>query len=424
MKLLFTLALISAVIIVKAQSSGVIDSAVMGANYANDVFYSLKTGNKYYSDRMNWDIAFRTNIMSSSILTNGGSGVHLYTYPKADTQAWSNIDTTGLYTWKPMYNSLKDWEKGAFMAHAGNHPDYGWGVYNSSNHKLHGDSIFIIQLSNQAWKKIWIVQKDSPKNIYYFRIANIDGSNDTLITINCNNFKAKEFVGFSLVNMQIADREPIIENWDLLFTKYMDKVYMGPSPVDYPVIGVLSSAKTQVVKVKGYEETTYEDYASHTFEKNNISLIGRDWKATNGQPPVYSMVDSLLYFIKTADSSIYKLYFTDFISGTSGDGRTVFVKKQLGNSSVKNLKSTNQQNISIYPNPASKSAHLIYDYPQQDNIRITVIDAFGHLVLSQNYTVEAGFNVIALNIESLKSGVYFVSVSNGSSSSNTRLLVQ
>jgi len=399
------------------------DTSVMGANYINDVFYSLKNGNKTSVDRTNWDIAFRTNIMSSSILTNGGAEVKLYTYPKSDTNGWINTDTLGLYNWKPMFNSLKDWEKGAFMANAGSHPDYGWGKYNSTTHKLHGDSIFIIKLTNSTWKKIWIVQKDSPKNKYYFRIANIDGSNDTTVVINCNDYKTKEFIGYSLVDMKIVDREPELSNWDLLFTKYMDKVLMGPQPVDYPVVGILTANKIQVARVKGYEETTYEDYSSQTFDITSISVIGRDWKSTKGQPPVYSMVDSLLYFIKTADSNIYKLYFVDFESGTAGLGKTMFVKKLLSNSSVsENLKPV--FGLSIHPNPANSITNIVFDAKNTNLFNMNIIDAIGKTVYSEKFIADGGLNVRQIDLSGLNSGIYILYLSDGQILQSQKLLIK
>ena len=80
------------------------DSIVMSAAYANEVYYSMKNGIVMIGSRNTWDIAFRTMKRSSSILTNDGAGVVLYTYPKSDTTGWNTMDTVGLSTWKPMYN--------------------------------------------------------------------------------------------------------------------------------------------------------------------------------------------------------------------------------------------------------------------------------------------------------------------------------
>ena len=85
-----------------AQVNAISDSVIMGPGYADEIYYSMTTGSVLVSPRNTWDIAFRTRVMSSSILTNDGKGVVLYTYPKSDTSGWSSLDTTGLYGWTPL----------------------------------------------------------------------------------------------------------------------------------------------------------------------------------------------------------------------------------------------------------------------------------------------------------------------------------
>jgi len=60
---------------VAAQAGSVSDSVVMGPGYADEIYYSMTNGVVSSSPRNTWDIAFRTRVMSSSILTNDGKGV-------------------------------------------------------------------------------------------------------------------------------------------------------------------------------------------------------------------------------------------------------------------------------------------------------------------------------------------------------------
>jgi len=64
------------------------DTLVMGTGYANDVYYSMSKRITKTSPRNNWDIAFKTNAFSASILTNNTMGISLYTYPKSDIEPW------------------------------------------------------------------------------------------------------------------------------------------------------------------------------------------------------------------------------------------------------------------------------------------------------------------------------------------------
>ena len=64
--------------------------------------------------------------MSASILTNDGSGVELYTYPKADTSGWATVDTSWTFRLEENVQFNTDWETGAFCLNQKGHPDYGW----------------------------------------------------------------------------------------------------------------------------------------------------------------------------------------------------------------------------------------------------------------------------------------------------------
>ncbi len=398
------------------------DTIIMGVSYVNDVYYSLKKGITSTPVRENWDIAFRTTIMSSSILTNGASGVILYAYPKTDTSGWATFDTTGLYIWKPLYNSVKDWEKGAFMANAGVHPDYGWGVYNNTTHKLYGDSLFVIKLLNGSFRKIWIVQKDSPKNKYYVRYAKLDGSNDTTVIIDCNLYNTKEFVGFSVSSNAVVDREPLTADWDFVFTKYMDKVIMGPTTVDYPVMGVLTNAKVYISEVRGVNQVSYVDYTAHPFDSFDISVIGRDWKKSVGQPPVYSIVDTLVYFISDKNGDMYKLYFKGFEDGSSSNGKVIFNTKLLKTNSIKEKDAT--ANMLIYPNPATKSnINLVYRFDDVNVFTLDVIDINGRIISTKKINNRPGLNTISLTDQNLTNGFYIVRVSTGKNILSSRFIV-
>ena len=186
------------------------DSVAMGNGYANNVFYSMQNGEIADADNTGWDIAFDTRVLTAAILTNGPSGVELYTYPNADTSGWNAIDTTGIGGWTPMFNSPYDWEDGAFNRNSGEFPDYGWGKYNMATHNLVGDSVYVIKLSDESWKKIWIVKKLSSLNTYVFRVANLDNSDEQEITIDNNDYISKQLVYYSLTEMKVKDLQPAV----------------------------------------------------------------------------------------------------------------------------------------------------------------------------------------------------------------------
>ncbi len=82
-KLFYILVLLLSISAINNQSNAqiVVDSISMTAGYSEDVFYSLENGTVKSIVRANWDIAFFTGSMSSSIITNGGLGVVFFSYP-------------------------------------------------------------------------------------------------------------------------------------------------------------------------------------------------------------------------------------------------------------------------------------------------------------------------------------------------------
>ena len=51
------------------------DFVLMGAGYANDIYYSFENGIVAESPRESWDIAFAVDAQSSAILINEAAGV-------------------------------------------------------------------------------------------------------------------------------------------------------------------------------------------------------------------------------------------------------------------------------------------------------------------------------------------------------------
>ncbi|NOX84573.1 MAG: hypothetical protein GXO86_01190, partial [Chlorobi bacterium] len=277
------------------QSTPTRDSLSMGGGYANDIFYSLENGEVSAVPRNTWDIAFYTARFSSGILLNEGAGDMLFTYPKGDTADWASIDTAGLSTWGPMYNSPTLWEDGAFGAHALGHPDYGWGIYNPVNHNLYGDSLFIIQIPGKGYKKLWIIKKKSVDNIYVFRYADLDGSNEQYVELDVNPYTDKRFIYYSITNNEVVDREPLAADWDILFTKYIDSVPNNEGSFSpYLVTGATLNVD---IKANNFYPVTedFNDWLSKPMDSAK-NTIGYDWKEFDMNSFSWTVKDSNYYF--------------------------------------------------------------------------------------------------------------------------------
>lgn len=403
----------------------VTDTISMGAGYAKEIYYSMAAGNKGAVDRKQWDIAFRASRLSASILTNDGannnpiglSGVELYTYPKSDSSGWATVDTAGLFSWKKMVNSTTDWEVGAFDQNQLGHPDYGWGKYNTATHDVVGDSLYIIKLRDGSLRKLFIKRKYSSLNMVEFRYAKIDGSNDTTVTVDCNPYATKNFVGYSITTNQVVDFEPVAStDWDILFTRYM---YTYPDGVQYPVVGVLSNYKT---KVNRFDHVA-PDFRIFDLESmdSTRSPIGWEWKYLDANF-IFHVQDSLVHFIQDRDGNIHRLVFKEFVGSSSG--RIVLEKEMI---SATGIGETGKPdfNAAIYPNPVSNVMNVVINPENANSTVISLHDMSGRAVFSRKYEVQSNtLSTLQIPVIDFPAGAYIVKMQVGANAISRKVIIK
>jgi hypothetical protein len=294
------------------------ETITVGAGYANDVYYSMATGVVSTVPRTNWDIAFNTGSRTSTININAGANIKLYTYKGGDTTAWNSVNIAGIANWTPMNNSDTTWTFGAFERNALGHPDYGWGIYNTVNHDVVGDSLFIIQLQDGSYKKLWIKKKASTLNKYIFQFANADNTGTTTIdTVDCSKYTTKNFIYYSFATKNEIDREPAKDAWDFVYTKYYEMIPDGKGgKTPYPVTGVLTNTGVKTAQMDNFDATS-NDYSTGNFV-TAISEIGSDWKSFDMNTNKWALTDKRVYFVLTPDKAIYKIAFTAFEGSSTG----------------------------------------------------------------------------------------------------------
>lgn len=386
------------------------DSVFLGAGYANDIYYSFENGEIASVERTNWDIGFYTLTWSAGIIINGGNGVELYLYPSADTSGWETIDTTGLSGWPVLYNSILDWEEGAFNRHSTGHPDYGWGVYNTITHDVVGDSIYILKLADESYKKFRITKKVSIENTYYFKYANLDGSDEVTEVLNCSDYDAKNFVYYSLSNATVLDREPDSETWDILFTKYMGLLEGG---VPYPVTGALNNID---VPANRFDEVgpDFVDWTATPMDSTKTP-IGHDWKYFDMGTFSYVVEDSIAFFVRNLQKDVYKLVFSVFDYTV---GKIVFSKSLVHASGVDNPAIENP--VLIYPNPATDFVRI--DLSGENNREVLFItDMSGKVVYTRDFDLKG---VITIPLDKMNPGVYLVTVKSKNNTVVQKLIIR
>lgn len=403
------LTILSILLFINTLSAQIADSAVMGPGYANDVYYSFKNGKVLNESNTNWHIALRNGLQNDAILINSTAGVKGY-LTNADTTQWATLDTSNKTT--EVFNTDTSWEIGAFNRTFDNIYS-SWGVYNTITHKVTGDSLFLLNINNQ-WIKLWIVEKDYGN--WKVRVSN--SNIDTTFYLSSANLRNKMFGYINLNTFSLVEREAIDSTWDIKFTRYA--AFQPVQQVYYPSTGVLSNAGVQVVKVKNIVKETYNDFNAHTFTRN-ISAIGSDWKSFNNSTFQWKVEDSTVYFVKTKNGDVYKMYFTGF--GGSGSGASYFNTQKLFSTGLNSTQNP-LSNTTLYPNPAQQQATAIFNSNiSSGNGNVAVLNINGQVLTSMPTSVQKGLNEVSLDLSNLSTGIYFVQIAVDNFISTQKLVV-
>lgn len=411
-----SLAILAGVFTLSA-SAQTTDTVTVNPGYTNQTFYSFATGTVSSVSNLDWDLAFQLRGFAASILINSKNNVRLFKANKsaADWSSMTVADTTGILSTptNELFNSDTSWDFGAF--NMTNNPadmfDLGWGNYDFMTHAITGDSVYFIKLSTGAYKKLCIVSLAN--SVYDFKWADLDGSNETLGSINKTTYAGKNFVYFSIANNQTIDREPAYNAWDLSFAQYLTT-----TPYIYKVSGVLTN--DSVFAVKAYPvDVNNVSPSSYTFN-SAINTIGYDWKTFNMTTNTFDIADSTVYFVQDRQGSIWKMIFTGFGGGANGNfyfykGTTTGIG-QIANSSIKTFDAA--------PNPAHGSTRLILSSEKAGDANMQVISMNGSLMSSDVIQLNNGLQSVDLSLESLTPGIYQVLITMGSERQITRIVVQ
>ena len=386
----------------QAQTPGSIE---MGPQYANEVFYSLTNGEVKSSPRNIWDIAFYTNAFSAGIITNGGAGVELYTYPNAAADGWNSFDTTGMSGWTKMYNDASEWENGAFNRNQKGHPDYGWGIYSMTSHDVIGDSLYLIKTPDGIYRKLNIIRKYSTLNRYEIRFSLLDGTQDQTVTLEVNPQNDRAFMAYSFIN-GIVDREPAAASWDILFTRYIASVQNTP----YPVVGVLLNPNVTAARSEK-TDPAFTDWSNLDFETGS-DVIGYNWKSLNGSQ--YVIEDSLLFFVKAQQGGVYKLVFDSFAG--SSTGITTFNTTLL---SPLGLNNPEVVKVFVYPNPATDQLNLVLQGPSFSG-KTGLYDLSGRLLRIWELDRTGSMK---LDVSEISSGTYILQTNNNGTVTTIKVIL-
>ena len=391
-----------------------IEMVSVGANYSQQAYYTLSTGEVEIVNNDAWDIAFSNDgVQDAGIFLNesgdlGANKLRLYLAPSNDFN--QNItDLSAFIEENELHNKEQNWTDGAFNSLKDLYSpfDYGWGTYNPALNTVVGTNVFVIQKRDGNFIKLEITEL-SGTGTYSFRYANLDGTNEISKTVT------KDLTGPALIHFSF-ETENIVTmptDFDLVFQRYTTPLDDGyGNLLEYSVTGVLLASGVEAVAANGVDPQTVnpELYIDQT--TSTINAIGHDWKYFD----FYSgwLIDeNIAYFVKTKNDDYYKIVFYDFEG--SATGTTTFEKTLLDIVSTEDL----AQNIetTVFPNPTTDFVTV----KSEENIEsIEIYNLQGKLMLSQL----ANVNVETLNLTTLNSGIYSIIINTESAKIAKPLIV-
>ncbi|MEI6411027.1 MAG: HmuY family protein, partial [Bacteroidota bacterium] len=384
-----------------------------GSGYQKQSYVKLSAGTEKQVANTIWDIGFSVfGQQDAGVFVNESEGssmgvslpeVELY---DALTDNFDEQPDPAFLEIFRLYNTEKSWNYGGFneVRDTANALDFGWGLLNTQTGQITGNRVYVVKLRNGDYRKIKI--ESLAGGVYTFKYANLDGTNTVTKTVNKADFAGKTMAYFSFATGNFADVEPA-GGYDLVYCRYITPLFDPGSGtyIPYGVTGILSGRGGQVAQANNVNPATVQFADFQDSLRADIDVIGYDWKSFSGTS--WSLVPNLVYFLKTAESRVWKLRFTTFEGSTTG--KTTFQKTDLGIiSAVQDAAALGMEAL-VYPNPVQDELTVALDKipaNMHKSARLEVVDLNGRLLVSQQVTLGQGFQVFRMPAGTWSAGVY------------------
>lgn len=143
---------------------------------------------------------------------------------------------------------------------------------------------------------------------------------------------------------------------------------------------------------------TANDYVLKNWQFVNCSALGQ--------------VDSIQFNMTSSDVGNFGINTPTFFSMDNFTIQSTVGVNELSNAS----------NFSLYPNPANQFSILSYESNSVSELNISIYDITGKEVQQQTKQTSIGNNQEKLNTESLEAGLYFISITDGTSTKKIKLI--
>lgn len=380
--------------------------------YTEDVYFKFSSEQSENIPVDSWEIAFlRTGSFDFAERINDGLGIQVYE-ASINPDDWNTITPNSITGSTPVYhNSDTEWEFGAFDQ--GTDPNnpfrFGWGVYNPATHHVEGITVFILEYPDGGFKKFMIEDFFDGYTFKYatWNAATSSWGSETQVVLPNSNNPGKLFNYYNLTTQQEVVASPDLENWDLVFQKYVTDIEGMP----YPVQGALQNPDVLVAVSDNPNATAGElDF------KEAINTIGYEWKSFDGQG--YSVDSDTHYFLKYPNGTVYRLHFLTFEGASTGNFSFGYenVTTQMGTEYFSLLKA-----IQVYPNPTTDK-HITISIPNSSN-ETTMLEIYSVTGQKIGGKQLSGVGNHSLDLHHLNSGIYFMKFRTNTASVTKKLVL-
>lgn len=387
----------------------------MQPGYTQEIYLDFNSGEAQNFDVNAWDIAFyRMSSFEIGERVNDGLGIEVYEM-STNPEDWNVVTPADIDENTPQYyNSDTEWTLGAFDR--GGNPDdqfsFGWADYNPGNHHLEGNTVFILAYPDGSYKQVFFQEFYGGYNFKYSEWNDTDNNweNEQEVTVSNSEGEGQFFNFYSLTNHEVVEGYPTIDNWDLVFQKYVTDLEV----MMYPVQGALQNPNA-VVAINTNENAEESDLEF----SEDINTVGYDWKNFDGS--AYVVDPDTYYFLKREDGTVYRFHFLSF-EGTETGNFSLGYEDVTENMDIESFDKNNS--FSIYPNPTTdRNINLLYEDNRGENALVEVYDLIGRKVKSIQLSAN-GYSNHSLNLEHLSAGTYLVKFQSGEFQTTKKLILQ
>jgi hypothetical protein len=242
-----------------------------------------------------------------------------------------------------------------------------------------------------------------------FKVGDFSGNDMTYNIDKTPDFTNRLFAYFDLANGADTNREPDINAWDILFTRYTTN---APGSGQFPfnnVVGVLTNKGVKAARASLiHVDTAFVQYYNYSNNWNPaISAIGYNWKGFDLGTSTWLIADSNSYFIQDKPGNLYQLQFLSFGGQSTGDIK--FRKRMVAPVAVTDVNSSISR-YEFYPVPTQSQLSVMLDSKEHTDAQLNIIDMAGRMIHSQKINIQSGLNAYQLSLGHLSNGQYIIQI--------------